>query len=283
MSCLTWPCFWYTRSQSFHWYRSLPNQLSNYMRETRDVDIGKHWHLAQTMRMMLHFMMIQDYFLDHFWISYASMMILCGRCIVVGRGISSLGKWIWQYQDFVAYVLIDRLWKHHPEIIRAELMQLLHNYASQTTYVADTDMELCMMDSEVVAALTHEPAVSQVIFKIMTELLLEYGDWRIYRAWRHLVSATHCQVRRKEELRIVYKMIPTCFSVCTSWSGIDWQKWWWYQDNIIKLHLWWPSSRDACFTRTSMVMDPCSSRMDLSMDPKVGESVFWPEQHTFLE
>ncbi|CDS09560.1 hypothetical protein LRAMOSA10920 [Lichtheimia ramosa] len=86
-----------------------------------------------------------------------------------------------------------RLWKHHPEIIRAELMQLLHNYASQTTYVADTDMELCMMDSEVVAALTHEHAVPQVIFKIMTELLLEYGDWRIYRAWRHLVSATHCQ------------------------------------------------------------------------------------------
>lgn len=102
MSCLTWPCFWYTRSQSFHWYKSSPNQLSNYMRETRDVDIGKHWHLAQTMRMMSHFMMtmIQDYFLDHFWISYASMMILCGRCIAVGRGISSLGKWIWQYQDF---------------------------------------------------------------------------------------------------------------------------------------------------------------------------------------
>ncbi|CDH57963.1 predicted protein [Lichtheimia corymbifera JMRC:FSU:9682] len=83
-----------------------------------------------------------------------------------------------------------RLWKHHPEIIRAELMQVLHNYASQTTYVANADIDLYMIDSEVAAALAHEPAVSQAIFKIMTELLLEHGDWRIYRAWRHLVTAT---------------------------------------------------------------------------------------------
>lgn len=93
--------------------------------------------------------------------------------------------------------LVDRLWKHHPEIIHAELMQVLHNYASQTTYVANADIDLYMIDSEVAAALAHEPAVSQAIFKIMTELLLEHGDWRIYRAWRHLVTATAHQVRKR--------------------------------------------------------------------------------------
>lgn len=120
----------------------------------------------------------------------------------------------------VAYFMIDRLWKHHPEIIRAELMQLLHNYASQTTYVANADIDLYMIDSEVVAALAHEPPVSQVVFKIMAELLLEYGDWRIYRAWRHLVTATAYQVREgREELRIVYQDELDMFEVCTSWSG----------------------------------------------------------------
>ena len=53
MSYLIWPCFYYTKNRSFHYYKNSPSLQSGYMRETLNVDIGKHSHLAPTMMRMI--------------------------------------------------------------------------------------------------------------------------------------------------------------------------------------------------------------------------------------